>query len=482
MRNSRSQFLSLLCFLGALALLVSNGFVARISAQREGVDVFTQIEPIGDVLDEILKNYVHDPEVDKVVEGALKGMMNALDEHSSYISPDEFQDLTDETQGQFEGIGVTIQLDDDKNIVVFQPIEGAPAMKAGIMAGDIIVKIDDVSTKGMSLAEAAQLIKGPRGTVVTITVLRPALTDERDGQFLDIEVKRGKIPLESISEARVLDGGIGYIRITDFKRTTADEMRKWMKELEGQGMKSLVLDLRWNSGGLLNAAPEVSELFLPPNMLVTYTRGREKSDGTAADSMMLFTQQRPIVPASFPLIVLTNKFTASSSEIVTGALQYHKRALIVGEKSFGKGSVQTIIPLRRPDGGALRLTTALYYTPAEVTIHKQGIRPDVEVPMTEEEQFKLLSQMRASYIDDPSKMRTGQNHGSVTGDPVSEETVEDKQLLRAVELLREDPVFENLIQKYHKDTRETQVAASPDAAAQTADAAAAPDTAAEATR
>lgn len=460
MRNTRSQFVGLLCFLLFLGLLLSNGFVNRIFAQQTDVDVFTQIEPIGNVLDEILKSYVYEPDLNEVVEGGLKGMMNSLDEHSSYISPEIYKELTDETQGEFDGIGVTIQLDENGNIMVFQPIEGSPAAKAGVHANDRIIRIDDVSTKGMSLAEAAQLIKGPRGTVVKLTVLRPAVEEGADNEIIEIDIKRGKIPLESIVEARVLDEGIGYVRLSDFKRTTQEELRKCLKELDEQGMKSLVLDLRWNPGGLLDASVDVCSLFLEPNTLVTYTKERDLETGELKEDMMLYTKGGPAEPMSFPLVILVNQFTASSSEIVTGALQFYKRAIIVGHRTFGKGSVQTIIPLRRPAGSALRLTTALYYTPAEVTIHKQGILPDVEVEMTEAHQRNLLDQMRESFMEDPNLRRGGQNHGSVTGGEVTEDTVEDLQLKRAVEILKEDPVFENLVKKYHRDTKETQVAAA----------------------
>jgi carboxyl-terminal processing protease len=463
MRNTRSQFMGLFCFLLLLGLLLSNGFVNRIFAQQSDVDVFTQIEPIGNVLDEILKSYVYEPDLNNVVEGGLKGMMNSLDEHSSYISPSIYKELTDETQGEFDGIGVTIQLDDNGNIMVFQPLEGSPAAKAGVHSNDRIVRIDGVSTKGMSLAEAAQLIKGPRGTVVKLTVLRPAIEEDAENEILEIEIKRGKIPLESVVEARVLDDGIGYVRLSDFKRTSEDELRKVLKKLDDQGMKSLVLDLRWNPGGLLDASVDVCSLFLESNTLVTYTKERDLDTGELKEDMLLYTKGGPAEPMSFPLVILVNQFTASSSEIVTGALQFHERAIIIGQRTFGKGSVQTIIPLRRPAGSALRLTTALYYTPAEVTIHKQGILPDVEVEMSEAHQRALLDQMRESFMDDPSKRRGGQNHGLVTGAEVADDLVEDTQLARAVEMLKEDPVFENLVKKYHRDTKETQVAAADNA-------------------
>lgn len=458
MRNVRSQFVGLFFFLAALILVLTNGFWPRIHADAQQ-DLVRQIEPIGIVLHEIMDNYVEVPDTDKVVEGALTGMMNSLDDHSSYVPPRVYQDLREETEGKFDGIGIQIKLDPEKNIVVFTPMPGSPALKAGIMAGDIIVAIDDIETKGMSIDDAKDHIRGESGTVVKLKVFRPAKKDGQGGGYLEFAVTRGKVPVPSLMESRVLEGGIGYIRVSDFKQTTARDLADKLKELEGKGMRSLILDLRWNPGGLLSASEEAASLFLKKNTLVTYTKGRKHDDGSVQDEMTLYTQRDPVVPQDMPLIVLVNEMTASSSEIVTGALQFHKRAIIVGAKTFGKGSVQTIIPLRRPKNSALRLTTALYYTPADVTINKHGILPDVEVPFEQEKWPGLLKQMVASWEDDVTKQDL-QNHGSVTGNPVDDSTVEDVQLKRAVEILREDPVWSGLLNKYHKDTKITQVAAA----------------------
>ncbi|MCC6697723.1 MAG: S41 family peptidase, partial [Candidatus Hydrogenedentes bacterium] len=381
MHSFRSQFMGLFFFLVLTALALSNGFVARIGAEENTADIVTTIEPIAVVLDEIIKNYVESPDADKVVEGALIGMMNSLDDHSSYVPPMVYQDITEETEGEFDGIGVQIKLDEQKNIVIFHPLPGSPAVKAGLLGGDIIVKIDDISTQGMGLDEAKDHIRGARGTVVHLTVFREYTDPDKRPEMLEFDVTRGKIPLESVMESRVLDGGVGYVRVSDFKKTTADEIAQKVKELGGAGMQSLILDLRWNPGGLLTAAKDVSELFLPKGTKVTYTKGRIQGDGTVTEEMTLYTERDPVIADSMPMVLLVNEQTASSSEIVTGALQFYKRALVVGMKTYGKGSVQTIIPLRRPKDSALRLTTALYYTPADVTINKHGILPDVEVPL-----------------------------------------------------------------------------------------------------
>lgn len=458
-RSSKTEFLALLAFMISLGIVLTNGLSARIYAQADERILFEKIEPIGDVLAEIMRNYVYEPDLDKTVEGALIGIMSTLDRNSSYISPQGLKSMREDTEGAFFGIGVHIKYNnpEDRLIMIVQPIPDQPASRAGLRSDDLIIRIDGVSAEGMDLAEAARRIKGPRGQIVKIGILRRGKDDGPDEE-LEFDVKRDKIPVKSILEARVLDGGIGYLRVSDFKKNTAKEMKEAVETFKSKGMKSLVVDLRWNPGGLLSASREVSQLFLPKNTLVTYTRGRVDEDGGYRDEMKLRTEREPIIPASMPVILLVNGTSASSSEIVTGALQFHLRALIVGEKTFGKGSVQTIIPLARPAGSALRLTTALYFTPADVTINKVGILPDVEVEMSREDQMALQMQMYRSYESNEGN-RNAQNHGSVTGNELKEEEVEDVVLQRAVELLRSEPVFKNLLARYHRDTRETQMAA-----------------------
>ncbi|MCX5771311.1 MAG: S41 family peptidase, partial [Candidatus Hydrogenedentes bacterium] len=263
--------------------------MARIFAQGKDVDVYSKVQPIGEVLNTILDEYVRDPDVDKVVEGALVGMMNSLDKHSSFISADVLKQMKDETRGEFEGIGVHITLDEQKNIVVAQPLADSPAAKSGVMAGDIIAKIDGVSTSGMALEEASKRIKGPRGEEVRLTLYRRH--EDAEPEILELAIKRGPIPLESIKEARILQNGIGYIRISDFKDNTARDLAKNISKLQDQGMASLVLDLRWNPGGLLTASKEVSELFLPKNTLVTYTEGRKVGRSDMTQDMKFYTDR-----------------------------------------------------------------------------------------------------------------------------------------------------------------------------------------------
>lgn len=461
-KSHKFEFFSLAVFLAGVVLLLTNGFAAKINAST-GPDVYQEIAPIGDVLAIIQDEYVRDTDVKKTVEGALIGMMSSLDRHSSFITAEDLKAMQEDTKGEFEGIGVSIKLGDKEEIIVFTPITNSPAQQAGLRPFDVIIKIDDISTEGMSLSDAADKIRGPRGTSVKLTVARK-VEGKSEPETLEFSVKRDKVPLESVKEARMLDGGIGYARVSDFKESTANDLRERLQDFLGKGMKGFILDLRWNPGGLLNASKEVCQLFLPKNSLVVYTKGRAKTDGSAnGDDMKLYTEKDPVLPEGFPVIIMVNDQTASSSEIVTGAMQFYKHALILGEKSFGKGSVQTIIPLQKPENTALRLTTALYYTPADVTIDHQGILPDVPLEMNLDQEKALAEQMYKSYESDPSKINE-QNHGSVTGAEKKDGLAEDLQLTKAVEVLKEDAVWDNLIKKYHKDVHETQVAAQENTA------------------
>jgi carboxyl-terminal processing protease len=479
-RSTKAEFTALFLFLVTATLVLTNGFSSRIFAQGQDREVFRSVEPIGQVLGEILDNYVYEPDLDKAVEGALEGIMRTLDRNSSYIRPEGFRAMREDTEGEFEGIGVNITFE-ESNVVVSYPVPEGPAAKAGVRSGDYIVAVEDVPLTEMSiegmlvsemiaqpdgatdvmarliLEEVSSRIKGPRGTVVRVTVSR-AIPDSEARQNIDLKIERGMIPLQSVVEARLLDDRIGYIRIKDFKKNTAEDLRREVESLLDQSMRALVLDLRWNPGGLLNSSREVCELFLPKNSLVVSTRGREGEGRKSAEDMELYTEKHPILPETMPMILLVSELSASSSEIVTGALQYYQRAIVVGEKTFGKGSVQTIIPLSRPQGAALRLTTALYYTPAGVTIDEHGILPDVDVPMAIEMQRELNLQMMQSIEGDPANQNR-QDHGAVTGN-TGEGAIQDSVLERAVQILREDTVWENILSKYHRDVRETQVAAA----------------------
>lgn len=469
--NTKFEFVALLSFIVVLALLVSNGFVNRIYAQADEPDVYQSIQPIGEVLATILEEYVREPDIDQVVQGALIGMMGGLgDDHSSFITAEYLQQMQEDTRGEFEGVGVSIRQSEDGIIEIVAPILGSPAAAAGLLPFDLIVKIDGQSAVGMTTEEAAKLIRGQRGTTVLLTIVRPD-DDPKGEEPFDVTVKRDKVPLLSIEESGLLKGNVGYIRIGDFKEKTAHDVAEKLDEWQKVGLQGLVLDLRWNPGGLLSSSKEVSELFLEKGDLVTYTKGKPTPEGKPnREDMRLVTERRPTIPLNLPIIILVNGQTASSSEIVTGALQFHQRAIVLGEKTFGKGSVQTIIPLNRPENTALRLTTALYYTPAGVTIDKQGILPDVEVVMEREAIQKLGRQMSRSFEKNPMNIQM-LDHGLVTGFTAEEsqatddegnviEQVQDSQLERAIEILNEDSVWDNLLMKYHRDVKETQMTAA----------------------
>ncbi|NLN93423.1 MAG: S41 family peptidase [Candidatus Hydrogenedens sp.] len=460
-RDSRREFWVIFGFFAFMVLALGNAFLPRLAAQDQTVDVYREIEPIGDVLDIVIREYVRDLSVEETVAGAISGIMGALDRNSAYVSAEELEALRQETKGEFEGIGVSIKENEDGQIMVFMPILGSPALEAGIRPYDLITAIDGKSTEGLDTSGAANLIRGKRGSYVNLTILRRSENEDgtREEETFDVKVQRARIPLESIKEFQMLHGDIGYIRLSSFSDTTATDLEKHMNELIEEGMRALVLDLRWNSGGLLSASEEVCELFLPKGLLVTYTRGRKSVNGASdKDEMRLYTSRDAALPEEMPVIILTNSDTASASEIVTGALQFYQRALVVGQRTFGKGSVQTIIPLERPKNSALRLTTALYYTPADVTIDHQGILPDVEVEMSRDEELALAKQMYLSF-ENNYENQYKQNHGSMTpGYEVTEETVEDMPLATAVDIFSEELDWPALIEKYHKDIHETQMA------------------------
>lgn len=317
----------------------------------------------------IEENYVTEINPKDLILGAIEGMLSSLDPHSSLMKPEEFKELEIETKGSFTGIGIEITIKDDI-LTVVAPIEDTPAWKAGIKPGDRILKIDEKSTKGMKITEAVKLLRGPKGTKVKLTILR------NDRDIIEITLVRDVIPIRSV-RGKILEEGYGYVRISQFQEKTIEELVQALKQLEKETqLKGIILDLRNNPGGLLSSAVEVSDEFLENGTIVSI-KGKSK-----VNQMDFKAEPNPIDRKhKYPIVILINHGTASAAEIVTGALKDHKRALVLGEKSFGKGSVQTVIPIE--DNYAVRLTTALYYTPSGITINKQGIIPDIELPQVE---------------------------------------------------------------------------------------------------
>jgi carboxyl-terminal processing protease len=328
-------------------------------------EAYKNLEIFSNVLSIVQQNYVDDIDTQETIEGAIKGMLSSLDPHSSFLKPDDFKELQVETKGSFSGIGIEITTKDDM-LTVVSPIEDTPAFKAGIQAGDRIIKIEGESTKDMSLIEAVKKLRGQKGSEVTISIHREGWTD-----LQDFTIIRDVIPIHSV-RSNVLEPGYGYIRITNFQRNTSHDLKTSLDELVEEGsLKGLVLDLRNNPGGLLDSSVKIVDIFLDEGIIVS-TKGRLK------DQNMEFSAHSGGPEYDFPMVILINNGSASASEIVAGALQDHKRALILGTQSFGKGSVQTIIPMAA--GSGLRLTTARYYTPNGTSIQAKGITPDVLVP------------------------------------------------------------------------------------------------------
>jgi carboxyl-terminal processing protease len=345
-------------------------------------ETYRNLEVFSNVLSIVQQNYVDDINTQETLEGAIKGMLSSLDPHSSYLKADDFKELQVETKGSFSGIGIEITVKDDV-LTVVSPIEDTPAFKAGIQAGDRIIKIEGESTKDMSLVEAVKKLRGQKGSEVNISIHREGLTD-----LQEFTIVRDVIPIHSV-RANILEPGYGYVRITNFQRNTSNDLQDSIKKLLNEGtLNGLVLDLRNNPGGLLDSSVKVVDIFLDEGIIVS-TKGRLQ------DQNMEFSAHGGGQEYGFPIVILINSGTASASEIVAGALQDHKRALVLGTQSFGKGSVQTIIPMA--GGAGLRLTTARYFTPNGTSIQATGITPDVLVPVitgneedTPEDHIKFL--------------------------------------------------------------------------------------------
>lgn len=335
---------------------------------NEQQQTYKDLETFANVLTLLQQHYVDRIDTNAVMIGAINGMLSSLDPHSSYLPPDDFKELQEETKGSFSGIGVEITIRDGI-LTAVSPIEGTPAFQQGIEAGDQIIRINGESTKDLGLMEAVKKLRGKKGTKVTITIHRP------DRQELKtFTLVRDVIPLHSVKSME-LGPGLLYIRITNFQATTTRDVRKALnKALKKQALTGVVLDLRNNPGGLLDQAVKVSDIFLDKGVIVS-TRGRNP------DQDMVFEAHHNSDSFSFPMVVLVNGGSASASEIVAGALQDHGRAIVLGTETFGKGSVQTIIPM--PNGAGIRLTTARYYTPSGDSIQETGITPDMIVPFQE---------------------------------------------------------------------------------------------------
>jgi len=373
------KVLSLLIATFVAGFLLGSAGASQNSKQEDDYKYFRLLT---DVFRTVKENYVSDVNTRDLIYGALNGMMKSLDPFSAFFTPEQYKEFRQETEGEFGGVGIEIGMEKGRPIVI-SPIEGTPAFRAGIRSGDIIVEINGEDTSNMTLMDVVRRIRGKPGTKVTLTIMRKGLDKP-----LKIELERAIIKVESVKWTKI--GDIGYIRLSQFTDGVGREIEKAAKNLTAQGVKGIILDLRNDPGGLLTEAINVSELFLKEGKLVVYTKTKK------GEVNRYFSRRKPIIPEDMPLVVLVNKGSASASEIVAGALQDHKRAILVGEKTFGKASVQNIMPLE--DGSAIKLTIAHYYTPLGRLIDKKGIQPDVEVKMNEQEEEKLQETIRQKRL------------------------------------------------------------------------------------
>ena len=383
--------------IGMLAILIilGAGTVAVAKEDNKESDKssknnYEKLKAFSEILSLIESNYVEEVDSEQLIDGAISGMVKSLDPHSSYLPPKSYKDMLVDTSGKFGGLGIEISM--RKGILtVISPIEDTPAFKAGIEAGDKIIKIEDESTLDMTLTDAVSRLRGKTGSPITITIFRESLEAPKE-----FTIVRAIIKVRSVIK-KVYPNNIGYVKIRSFSKSTSSDLDAALAEFERKGVSKLILDVRNNPGGLLNQAVEVSDRFLKKENLIVYTKGR------TSEQNMRFTTHDKDNRATYPMIVLVNGGSASASEIVAGALQDLGRAIILGTTTFGKGSVQTIIPLS--DGSALRLTTARYYTPSGRIIQENGIEPDITVEMPLASELKAAEEAAEKKNPEKEKLR-----------------------------------------------------------------------------
>lgn len=423
-----------------VGLGVAMGFGAAITLlPAHGADdmgAYRQLDLFSDAFERVRANYVRPVEDSELVNNAIGGMVSSLDPHSSYMDAKTFADMQIQTKGEFGGLGIEVTMEDGI-VKVVSPIDDTPAARAGIKPGDLIVAIDNIPVQGMALSDAIDKMRGPKGSNVVLTILRPAPKGKAQVKPFDVTLQRAIIQVDSVKWRR--EGDIGYIRVTGFNEQTNVGLEKAVRELKkqmGPALKGYVLDLRNNPGGLLDQAISVSDNLLNAGEIVS-TRGRHAEDTQRYDAKAGDITDRK------PIVVLINGGTASASEIVAGALQDHRRATILGMTSFGKGSVQTVIPLGE-GGGALRLTTARYFTPSGHSIQAQGIVPDIAVAQGSEDEM-LPKAVRPSEADLPGHLAAetaNKKRGAATIiRPAADKKYDDFQLSYALDLLRGKPTL-----------------------------------------
>jgi carboxyl-terminal processing protease len=445
--NFKIILVILLVFL--LGVTIGLGRSHKVSALSNSM--YEDLKVFTDVLGLLQKEYVEETDSKDLIHGAIKGMLETLDPHSAFMPPNIYKEMQEETKGRFEGLGIEITTKDGV-LTVVSPIEDTPAFKAGILAGDQILKIDGELTKNLTLIESVKRLRGPRGTKVTITIMREGFTKPRD-----FTLSRDVIPIRSVRH-ELLDKHYGYIRLSQFQEKTDSEFDKALKALEEESkgtLKGLVLDLRNNPGGLLDQAVKVADRFIESGLIVSM-------EGRKEDQKMKFNAHSQGTIARYPLVVLINSGSASGAEIVAGAIQDNGRGILLGTHTFGKGSVQTIFPLK--DGSGLRLTTARYFTPSGRSIQAKGIVPDIVFKPSRPEEEKEISIPRPPMEKDlerhlieiekglpkdkeKPKKEEPKKEESKKKEEVKEKKPIDQQLDRALELLKSWEIFKKLVKE-----------------------------------
>jgi len=387
--------------------------------QKRPDDLYKELELFSDAVSIIRTDYVEEKKSKDLMYGALKGMLSSLDPYSQFMDPETYNEMKIETEGEFGGIGIEITMKDDL-LTIISPIDDTPAYKVGLKAGDKIVKIEGTITKDLTLIEAVKKLRGKPGTDVNIIVLR-----ESEKKLMEFTITRAIIKIASIKKAEMIDSGIGYIRLSEFQENTPKDLSEALKKLEADNLKGLVLDLRNNPGGLLDVAVDVAGKFLEEGKAVVSTKGRVENQN------LEFKSRNKNKHLGYPMVVLINNGSASASEIVAGALQDYKRAIVLGTKSFGKGSVQTVVPLS--DGSAVRLTTSKYFTPKGRSIHGEGIMPDIVVEYEErsikDKEVDKDTAIFEKLLDEKEKTEQEKLEAKKKKDL-------DNQVLRAVDVLK----------------------------------------------
>lgn len=401
----------------AVAVLGAITFGSTFCEQKSANigDFYDEIQLFSDAISYLWVNYVDEVEPKKLIYGALKGMLSSLDDYSQFMEPDSYKELKEDTEGKFGGIGIEIGIRDGA-LTIISPMDGTPAAEAGLMPKDVIVKINGELTKDILIHGAVKKLRGEPGTTVDLTIWR-----ENEEKFLDVTIKRAIIEVKSIRKGVVIEDDIGYIKLTEFQENTTKELEAAMKALQKKGIKGLVIDVRNNAGGLLDVSIDVADLLLKKDKVIVSTKGRIELQNKQ------FISKADTPYTDITLAILVNEGSASAAEILAGAVKDNGRGIIVGQKTFGKGSVQTVIPLK--DGSALRVTTANYFTPKGYSISKKGIEPDIVVELVKEE-------------------KTAEKEGvfdKLEDKKPQDEVVMDNQLKTAIDIIKAVNIYEGKI-------------------------------------